>query len=586
VTLSPLARARPGVAWLLMAVGGGLLLFGLLVRVRIFGPVPPVAAGIGLGIGASAILFRWPRVEPFLGFLLVLVVALGVALLVGGQVAPPLELSGGIGLQLGLLELALARRFDPSAELPGEVRVIRGGKVRNVTAAEIVTGDRIEVGDGERIPVDGRIEKGQGFIDEAAVSGSGLPVSKREGDRVYAGTLSAMPELVVVAERPAIESLLKLKARAADALDQALLELHPGRLLWAGPTLLLALGAAFWWIGHSARWPARLEGVAALLLGIGPFWAGLSVLLTRLEARREVYAQGLVVTRKKDLAQLARIRRWQLEPQLLVGGGGAETVEWADIPGETLLAVAHALLSEVDGPERQVLKRSLEKRRLEALSAAALKEKGGVRHGTINGRRWYLGVASAVLAEEGKAPDGPLRGTLDFLAERSQLVWLIGRADQGLVGALGLNFELDPDVVRAARGLSARLLGGLPDHLRQALATKAELQCDGPPCGPRDAALLSEQGPAPSAGLRLRVVELSAEPLLKLEAAPRIFRPAVGALPNVQVGLRTIQLRLFRRLAVAIFGAALAAALILVAKGVAAVGVILGALLAIFALLV
>jgi len=95
---------------------------------------------------------------------------------------------------------------------------------------------------------------------------------------------------------------------------------------------------------------------------------------------------------------------------------------------------------------------------------------------------------------------------------------------------------------------------------------------------------LSEQGTPPSAGLRLRVVELSAEPLLKLEAAPRIFRPAVGALPNVQAGLRTLRLRFFRRLAVAMVGAFAAAALIVLAKGVAAVGVILGALLAVVTL--
>lgn len=568
----------------MLALGGALLLLGLLARARLFGPMPPLLAGIGLGIGAVGILVRWPHVEPLLGFTWLAVLGSGVGLLVLGPIAAPLELSAGVLLQLGILEWALARRREHPPELPREVRVIRGGKVRTVPVAEIVTGDRIEVGDGERIPIDGRVEKGQGFIDEAAISGSGLPVAKREGERVYAGTLSAMPELVVVAERPAVESLLRLKARAAETLDQALLELQPRRLGWATPAFISAVGAAFWWVGHTSLWPARLEGVAALLLGIGPFWAGLSVLLTRLEARREAYAQGLVVTRKKDLAQLARIRRWQLEPQLLVGGGSAETVEWADIPGGTLLAVAHALLSEVEGPERQVLRRCLDKRRLEPLSAAALKEKGGVRHGTINGRRWYLGVASAVEAEEQKAPDGSLRGTLDFLAERSQLVWLIGRADEGLVGALGLNFELDPDVVRAARGLSATLLGGLPDHLRQALATKAELRCDGPPGGPRDAALLSEQGTPPSAGLRLRVVELSAEPLLKLEAAPRIFRPAVGALPNVQAGLRTLRLRFFRRLAVAMVGAFAAAALIVLAKGVAAVGVILGALLAVFTL--
>ena len=157
----------------MLALGGGLLLLGLLTRARLFGPMPPLLAGIGLGIGATGILVRWPRIEPLLGFSWLVVLAFGVGLLVLGPIAAPLELSAGVLLQLGILEWALARRRERAPELPGDVRVIRGGKVRTVPIAEIVTGDRIEVGDGVRIPIDGRVEKGQGFIDEAAISGSG-----------------------------------------------------------------------------------------------------------------------------------------------------------------------------------------------------------------------------------------------------------------------------------------------------------------------------------------------------------------------------------------------------------------------------
>ncbi|NHM31491.1 heavy metal translocating P-type ATPase [Neobacillus terrae] len=73
---------------------------------------------------------------------------------------------------------------------PEEALLISGGDDRLVPVADLKVGDIILVKPGERIPSDGRIQKGRTNIDEAAITGESIPVSKSDEDNVFAGTVN------------------------------------------------------------------------------------------------------------------------------------------------------------------------------------------------------------------------------------------------------------------------------------------------------------------------------------------------------------------------------------------------------------
>lgn len=74
---------------------------------------------------------------------------------------------------------------------PEEAWLVRGSfEPMKVSVSTLQIGDHLLIKPGERIPADGIIFKGQSSIDESAISGEPLPVLKREGDEIFAGTVN------------------------------------------------------------------------------------------------------------------------------------------------------------------------------------------------------------------------------------------------------------------------------------------------------------------------------------------------------------------------------------------------------------
>ena len=76
----------------------------------------------------------------------------------------------------------------------------RGGQDEDVPLNNVHVGDIVTVRPGERVPVDGQVLSGKSVVDQSPFTGESLPVDKRPGDRVLAGTLNQFGSLTIVAE--------------------------------------------------------------------------------------------------------------------------------------------------------------------------------------------------------------------------------------------------------------------------------------------------------------------------------------------------------------------------------------------------
>ena len=93
---------------------------------------------------------------------------------------------------------------------PEEAWLIRGNfEPIKVAVSELKINDHILVKPGERVPADGVIFKGVSTIDEAAITGESMPVTKNKGDEVYAGTVNLNGALTVNVTKTSSETLFQ-----------------------------------------------------------------------------------------------------------------------------------------------------------------------------------------------------------------------------------------------------------------------------------------------------------------------------------------------------------------------------------------
>jgi len=92
-----------------------------------------------------------------------------------------------------------------------------GSEVR-VPAASLEVGHTIVVRPGERVGADGEVLTGSSDVDEASITGESIPVPKRPGEEVFAGTINGSGVLEVRVSRPSEQSVI---ARIATLVEEA-----------------------------------------------------------------------------------------------------------------------------------------------------------------------------------------------------------------------------------------------------------------------------------------------------------------------------------------------------------------------------
>jgi Cd2+/Zn2+-exporting ATPase len=78
---------------------------------------------------------------------------------------------------------------------PRDAIVKRDGVEQRASVEAIAVGDVVVVRPGDKVPLDGTILAGHGDVNEAPMTGESLPVDKRPGDEVYAGTINGRGSL-------------------------------------------------------------------------------------------------------------------------------------------------------------------------------------------------------------------------------------------------------------------------------------------------------------------------------------------------------------------------------------------------------
>ncbi|MFD9214834.1 HAD-IC family P-type ATPase [Streptomyces sp. NPDC059544] len=378
----------------------------------------------------------------------------------------------GIGI---IQELRAKKTLDGLAVI-GEAKptVRRDGVSGEVSTSEIVLGDLIELGPGDKVVVDGEVAEADGLeIDESLLTGEADPVLKRRGDRMMSGSFVVAGGGAFTATKVGREAYAAQLAEEASRFTLVHSELRSGistilkYVTWMMvPTALGLVVSQLFVKGDDFK-----DSVARTVGGIVPMIPEGLVLLTSV-----AFAIGVIrLGRKQCLVQelpaiegLARVDVVCLDKTGTLTEGGMDVTELRTLDGcdEDYVRTVLGALGESDPRPNASLQAIIEAypdreewRCTESLPFSSARKYSGAAFSEGDGQSstWLLGAPDVLLP-----PGAPALREVDGLNEQGLRVLLLARA------AVELD---DPDVAAGARPtalvvLEQRLRPDAADTLR------------------------------------------------------------------------------------------------------------------------
>jgi Cd2+/Zn2+-exporting ATPase len=449
-------------AALLLGAGARILFPGeSLVRL-------PFLASILLG-GAPVALrgFREVRNRSLGMNALMTISIVGAALLGEGTEAAVVVTLFALANTLEARTLDRARRAtaDLFASSP-ERAVVRvggpGGEERIVPAEEVRPGDTLVIRPGERVPVDAVIRRGASDLNESVLTGESVPVEKKEGEELFAGTVNGRGLLIAEATRPLSEStyarILRRveEAQAQKAPVQTFMERFAAAYTPAVLCAAVLVAAVPSLLGGPALdWAYR----ALVMLVIAcPCAIVLAAPVVTLSALTRATREGILVKGARHLEAMGAIRAVAFDKTGTLTRGRLRVTRVRAADGwteEEVLRLAGAVEAASAHPAAVAIRREAGRRGVATAARGTLArtfepvEGQGVA-AEVEGRKIHVGNRRMFEAM-GLGGDA-LERLLEHRGSAAPSVAIVGTRDT-LAGAVEMEDELRPEAAEAIRAL-------------------------------------------------------------------------------------------------------------------------------------
>jgi len=324
--------------------------------------------------------------------------------------------------------------------------------IADIPIEQVIVGDVILVHAGEVIPVDGIILSPGAMIDEAALTGEPIPVTRREGEPTRSGTVNAGESFEIRATATAGESTYAGIVRMVNAAQTAkapFIRLADRYALLLFPITLAVAGGAWLLSGDPIRGLAVLVAATPcplILAAPVAFIAGVA------QAAR----LGILIKGGKPFEALARTHTVMFDKTGTLTVGGARLVAIETAPGENPDDVLR-MAGSVEQASHHVVAAAI----VEAALGKGLKLRipsqvretmGSGLEGVIDGH--VVRVGSHQLVYGARKPEEWAVRTLRRAAWRAALSVFVA-VDGRTIGALLLGDELRRETPRAVQALRA-----------------------------------------------------------------------------------------------------------------------------------
>lgn len=366
---------------------------------------------------------------------------------------------------------------------PEEAIRIIDGVEEKVRLEQLCVGDNILIKPGERVPTDGRIIEGQTNLDEAAITGESMPVSKTISDEVFAGTVNLRGTIMIEMTKPSSETLfqkiitLVQSAQSEKSPSQQFIEQFEGRYV---KTVLIVVGLMMF-VPHIAlgwSWTETIYRAMILLVVASPCALVAAVMPATLSAISNGARHGILFKGGVHLENLGNLQAIAFDKTGTLTKGKpevADVVVREDVSTDQFLLHVASIEKYSNHPLAAAIVRFANRNPQELLKPENMEDLAGYGvQATLTSVQWKVGKADFVGRTEAEQFQNGI--ALGFEKEGKTIVY--ASDDKGIAGIVTLSDCVREEARQAIRSLKSEgihtiMLTGDSNKTAATIATEA-----------------------------------------------------------------------------------------------------------------
>jgi len=373
---------------------------------------------------------------------------------------------------------------------PKTVTVVQAeGQQLELPINDIQVGQTLLVKPGEKIAVDGTVISGTSIVDESMLSGEPVPVVKKKGEKVFAGTINQKGSFQFRAEKVGGETMLaqiiKLvqDAQGSRAPVQKLVDKIAG--IFVPIVILVAIVSLIAWLvlgGENGITQGLLALVTVLVIAC-PCALGLATPTAIMAGVEKGAENGILIKDAEGLELARKVNAIVLDKTGTITEGRPEVIalQWkAGVAHEDLSNLLFSIEQLSEHPLAEAVVRYLNKGGVQSVSIEQFQSITGKGIRATNAGKTYLLGSLDLLQSENIEIGKELQQVADeWLAKANTVIWL---ADEGtalaVIAIADKIKQTSIDAVKQlqAAGIEVYMLTGDNQYTAKAIAQQAGIQ--------------------------------------------------------------------------------------------------------------
>jgi Cd2+/Zn2+-exporting ATPase len=436
------ALLATGVFSIAIIVGGWMLLPGAWAAVR--GMRPNISSLMVIAVAGAAVIGEWAE-------------AATVVFLFG--VAEWLE---------GWADRRARRAMESLLEIaPKTASVSREGVFIEMDVAQVAVGEVVAVKSGMGIPLDGEVLAGESSVNQAPITGESIPVEKKSGDTVFAGTINGEGSLEIRVTKAAgdttLARIIRLVAEAQEqkAPTQRFVDVfaHYYTPIITVVALLVFLAPPLFFDG---AWSVWLYRACALLIIACPCALVISTPVSIVAGMTALARRGVLVKGGAHLESIGRLKALAMDKTGTITEGNPQVLG-VEIVGVTTVQEIVRIAAAVDDHSSHPLAKAVvayAKSQGIAFSRAGnyQAQNGRGAEGIVDGHVYFVG--NHRLTHELGVCSEAIESRLGAIEARGQSVAVVGHRPHAdckgeVLGIIAVGDTVRPNVREAIQAMHA-----------------------------------------------------------------------------------------------------------------------------------